>query len=78
MKVSAVKSLSIDIGHEIREQKKLLDDMDNDFDRTGGFLNATVDRVGRMLKAGYNRYIFYLILFSLFVFFCIWVIVRFR
>ncbi|XP_067118392.1 BET1 homolog [Centruroides vittatus] len=77
-KISTLKSLSIDIGQEVRTQNKLLGDMDNDFDSTGGFLSSTVGRVLKLSKAGHNRYILYLILFSFFVFFMIYLIMKFR
>uniref|UniRef100_T1IH28 BET1 homolog n=1 Tax=Strigamia maritima TaxID=126957 RepID=T1IH28_STRMM len=77
-KITALKSLSIDIGNEVRTQNQMLSDMDNDFDTGSGFLNSTMGRLHRMTKAGHNRYILYLILFSLFVFFIIYILMKFR
>ncbi|XP_063098732.1 BET1 homolog isoform X2 [Cavia porcellus] len=37
-KVTAIKSLSIEIGHEVKNQNKLLAEMDSQFDSTTGFL----------------------------------------
>ncbi|TKC39596.1 hypothetical protein EI555_016354 [Monodon monoceros] len=37
-KVTAIKSLSIEIGHEVKHQNKLLAEMDSQFDSTTGFL----------------------------------------
>ncbi|XP_011810469.1 PREDICTED: BET1 homolog isoform X3 [Colobus angolensis palliatus] len=37
-KVTAIKSLSIEIGHEVKTQNKLLSEMDSQFDSTTGFL----------------------------------------
>nr|XP_048292800.1 BET1 homolog isoform X3 [Myodes glareolus] len=39
-KVDAIKSLSIEIGHEVRNQNKLLSEMDSQFDSTTGFLGS--------------------------------------
>ncbi|XP_043194007.1 BET1 homolog [Amphibalanus amphitrite] len=77
-KVSALKSLTIDIGHEVRYQNKMLNEMDDEFDSTGGLLGNSMKRVMRMARSGHNRYLFYLFLFSLFVFLVIWLIIRSR
>ncbi|RWS16266.1 BET1-like protein [Dinothrombium tinctorium] len=77
-KVGALKNLTIDMGEEIREQNKYLKEMDNDFDSTQGLLSSSFNRVKRLAMAGHNKYILYLILFSLFVFFVIYVLIRFR
>ncbi|KAF5272085.1 hypothetical protein FQA39_LY01168 [Lamprigera yunnana] len=37
-KIHVLKSLSIDIGNEVKFQDKLLREVDDDMDRTGGFL----------------------------------------
>lgn len=77
-KIGALKSLSIDIGNEVKYQDKLLRDMDNDFERTGGFLGNTINRVIRLGKGSHNYYIFYLFLFSILVFFILYIILKFR
>ncbi|XP_021098514.1 BET1 homolog isoform X3 [Heterocephalus glaber] len=40
-KVTAIKSLSIEIGHEVKNQNKLLAEVDSQFDSTTGFLAVT-------------------------------------
>jgi len=72
-KVNTLKSLSIDIGAELKYQDRLLIDMDNDFEATGGFLRNILGRVTRLSSnsGGYN--ILYLILFSLAVFFILFI-----
>ncbi|KFM68977.1 BET1-like protein, partial [Stegodyphus mimosarum] len=77
-KITALKSLSIDIGHEVRSQNQVLREMDDDFDSTSGFLSSTMGRVVKLAKAGHNRYILYLLLFSFFVFGVIYVILKFQ
>ncbi|XP_013788732.1 BET1 homolog [Limulus polyphemus] len=77
-KITALKSLSIDIGQEVRSQNGLLREMDGDFDSFGGILSSAMGRLGKLSKAGHNRYIFYLLLFSFFVFFVIYLILKFR
>ncbi|KAJ8298899.1 hypothetical protein KUTeg_022959 [Tegillarca granosa] len=77
-KVKALKSLSIDIGDEVREHNKLLGEMDNQFDSSGGLLQSSMNRLLAISKSGGHKFIFYMLLFALFVFFMCWVIVRFR
>ncbi|XP_014249330.1 BET1 homolog isoform X1 [Cimex lectularius] len=77
-KIGALKSLSIDIADEVKYQDKLLRDMDEDFDRTGGFLGNTINRVLRLSKGSHNYYILYLFLFSFFVFFILYIALKFR
>lgn len=77
-KISALKSLSIDIGNEVKYQDKLLRDVDDDMDRTGGFLGNTMNRVLRLSKGTHNYYICYLLLFSVFVFFVLYLVLKFR
>ncbi|XP_008544992.1 BET1 homolog isoform X2 [Microplitis mediator] len=77
-KIHALKTLSIDIGTEVKYQDKILRDMDDDFERTSGSLTSSVARVIRMAKAGHNYYIIYLFLFAIFVFFVLWIVLKFR
>ena len=51
---------------------------DQEFDGTGGFLGSTMKRVQAMARAGHNRYIWYLLLFCIFVFFICWLLMKFR
>lgn len=77
-KIHILKSLSIDIGNEVKYQDKLLRDVDDDMDRTGGFLGNTMNRVVRLTKGSHNYYILYLFLFSIFVFFILYIVLKFR
>lgn len=77
-KIHALKSLSIDIGQEVKYQDKVLGDLDEDFDRTGGYLGNTMNRVIRMARASHNYYIWYLFVFSIVVFFILYFVIKFR
>lgn len=77
-KISTLKSLSIDIGHEVKYQDRILRDMDEDFDRTRGFLGNTMNRVLRLSKGKHNYYILYLFIFSIIVFFVLYIVLKFR
>ncbi|KAK3795979.1 hypothetical protein RRG08_042972 [Elysia crispata] len=77
-KVKALKSLSIDIGFEVKEQNKMLTKMDDDFESSGGLLGKTMGRLKAITNAGHWKLWLYIALFALFVFFMCWVIIRFR
>ena len=77
-KIGALKSLTIDIGNEVRYQDKLLSGIDDDMERTGGFLSNTMSRVVRLGKNGHQKYMCYMILFVLLVFFILYVTLKFR
>ncbi|KAM7435858.1 protein transport protein bet1 [Porites harrisoni] len=77
-KVQALKSLTIDIGHEVKYQNKMLSEMDTDFDSGGSLLSATMGRLTALTKKGHHRVMLYLILFCLFVFFVAWYIIKRR
>jgi len=51
---------------------------DDDFERTGGFLGNTMNRVLRLAKGSHNYYILYIFLFSIVVFFILWLTIKFR
>lgn len=77
-KIGALKSLTIDIGNEVRFQDKLLRGIDDDMDRTGGFLGNTMARVVRLGRNGHQKYLCYMFLFVLFVFFLLYVTLKLR
>ena len=77
-KVRMLKSISVDIGNEVRYQDKVLREMDDDFDRTGGFLSNTINRVVRLGKGRHNYYILYLLVFTIIVFFVLYLVIKFR
>lgn len=78
-KIGALKSLTIDIGNEVRYQDKLLRGIDDDMDRTGGFLGNTMTRVVRLAKQGGNsKQMCYMFLFVLFVFLILWITLKFK
>ncbi|ALC45162.1 Bet1 [Drosophila busckii] len=78
-KIGALKSLTIDIGNEVRYQDKLLRGIDDDMDRTSGFLGNTMTRVVRLAKQGGGpKQMCYMFLFVLFVFVLLWVTLKFK
>nr|XP_037847042.1 BET1 homolog [Chlorocebus sabaeus] len=44
-KVTVIKYVSIEIGHEVKTQNKLLAEMDSQFDSTTGFLGKTMGKL---------------------------------
>lgn len=77
-KVQALKSLSIEIGDEVKYQNNMLNDMHSEFDNTGSFLSSTMVRLTELSKKGHHKVICYLLLFCLFVFCVTWFVLRFR
>ncbi|KAK6038484.1 SNARE domain protein [Cooperia oncophora] len=51
-KVAALKKVTISIGEDVREQNRLLNSMDDDFDASKGLLSSTMRRLGIVSKAG--------------------------
>lgn len=77
-KVQALKSLTIDIGNEVKYQNKMLKEMDTDFDSGGSLLSSTMNRLTALTKKGHHRVMLYLIVFCLLVFFVTWYIIKRR
>lgn len=77
-KISTLKHMSIEIGNEVRLQDQILRGLDDDVDRSSGFLGKTMGRVLKLGKGNHNYYIFYLFLFSIFVFFLLYIVLKFR
>ena len=76
-RITALRSLTIDIGNEVREHNRLAREMDDALDKTYGFLGNTLNKVLRLSKGRHNYYICYLCLFAVFVFFVLYVIIKF-
>uniref|UniRef100_A0A8D0GAU5 BET1 homolog n=1 Tax=Sphenodon punctatus TaxID=8508 RepID=A0A8D0GAU5_SPHPU len=77
-KVTAIKSLTIEIGTEVKHQNKILSEMDTDFDTTGGFIGATMGRLKTLSRGSQTKLFCYMMLFALFVFFVIYWIIKLR
>ncbi|NXI35291.1 BET1 protein, partial [Galbula dea] len=77
-KVSAIKSLTIEIQTEVKNQNKMLAEMDTDFDSAGGLLAATMGRLRTLSRGSQTKLLCYMMLFSLFVFFVIYWIIKLR
>ncbi|XP_078285179.1 BET1 homolog [Rhinoraja longicauda] len=77
-KVTALKSLSIDIGTEVKYHNKVLDEMDSGFESTGGLLGATMGRLKHLSRGNQTKVLCYLMLFALFVFFVLYWVIKLR
>lgn len=75
-KISALKSLSIDIGMEVREQNRLLKDLDDGFDSTHSIFSNTIGKIAKLAKSHQKYFIYYLLLFCIFVFLVLWFYIR--
>lgn len=65
------------LGNEVRYQDLILNDLDDDMSRTGGFMQNTIGRVVRLSKHK-RGYTCYMLLFSLLVFGILYVVLKFR
>ncbi|KRZ56830.1 DNA methyltransferase 1-associated protein 1 [Trichinella nativa] len=63
-KVSKLKTLTIDIGDEVRRQNKDLSNLDDHFEANRNVLESTMRRLGIISRSGSNRFLCYLILFA--------------
>ncbi|KAG8443134.1 hypothetical protein GDO86_011808 [Hymenochirus boettgeri] len=59
-KATALKSLSIDIGNEVKYHNKILGEWDSDFDSTGGLLGATMGRLKILSRGSQTKLICYM------------------
>jgi blocked-early-in-transport protein 1 len=75
-KVNLLKQLSIDIGVEVKEQNKMLDEMDVDFESTQGFMKKTLGGMTQMLNTGGSKHMCYLVLFIFALFILVYWLVR--
>ncbi|XP_075067897.1 BET1 homolog [Mixophyes fleayi] len=78
VKASALKSLSIDIGAEVKYHNKFLGELDTDFDSTGGFLGSTMGRLKVLSRGSQAKLLLYMMAFAFFVFFVIYWFVKLR
>ncbi|OQV17666.1 putative BET1-like protein [Hypsibius exemplaris] len=77
-KISQLKSLTIDIGNEVRSQNRLIGEMDTDFDTSSGFLGGAMARLQKIQRAGYGSVTWKLLGFALVVCVLLYFIIRFK
>lgn len=65
------------VGNEVRYQDKIINDLDDDMGRTGGFMQNTIGRVVRLSKHK-KGYTCYMLLFALLVFLILYVVLKLR
>ena len=65
--VSLLKSLTIDIGNEVREQNDLLDNMDNNFSNTGDLMGLSIRKISEMMGSTSSKHMLILAGFVVFV-----------
>lgn len=77
-KIKTLRTLSIDIGEEVRTQNQDLGGMGDDFDTTGSLLGSSMKRLKAMGNAGHNRWMLYIVIFIIVLFFLLYYIIRLR
>ena len=76
-RVEALKSLTIEIGNEVREHNKFLDSLSSDLEGSRGILGAAMNKLGFISRKGYKHSnMCYLLMFCFLVFFIMWLISR--
>ncbi|VEL35869.1 unnamed protein product [Protopolystoma xenopodis] len=78
-KVASLRSLSLHIGDEVREQNIFLGSMTDAFERSEGLLRSTMSRLGGLRRHGAllsTGLYCYIILFVLFFFLVCWVLIK--
>jgi len=75
-KGSTLKRVTIAIGDDVREQNRLLTEMDSGFDMSKGMLGTTMRRLGLVSRSGGRNVLCYLVLFAFFIFLAIYMIVK--
>jgi blocked-early-in-transport protein 1 len=76
-KASQLKQITISLGNELKESNKILSGLDDDMEKTRGFLGSTIGRVLRIGRSGGTCKIYTtLVLFCFFVFFVLYVIIK--
>ena len=75
-KTARLKQITISLGAEIKDSNKYINGLDKDFENSKGFLQTTINRVGRLSKSGNCKLYFYLIIFCLFVFLVLYAVIK--
>ncbi len=75
-KTSRLKQITIMLGNELKDSNKFLNGLDTDFDKSKSFFESTIGRVGRLAKNGSWKMYLYLLLFSFFVFFVLYIVIK--
>lgn len=70
--VSQLKELTIQINGHLKEDNKLLGELDGSFDSTSGLLGGVTKRLGLLSKNGGGNNLCFLAAFVFFVFLLLW------
>jgi hypothetical protein len=75
-KVDLLHQLTIDINLETSSQLKLLNDLDDEFDKTGSALSGTMRKLNKMIQTGGGSQVCYLALFVFLLFLFMYLFLR--
>ena len=76
-KTSKLKQITISLGNEIRDSNKYIKGLDDDFDKSKNYMDSAMKGIYKLSKNPNCKLYFYLILFSLFVFFVLYLLIKF-
>lgn len=77
-KTSRLKQIAIKIGDEARFQNEMLSKMDDDFNKTDGFLGSTMLKLKKITGGGYGKMWCTLFLWIMGLSFFMYLILRFK
>jgi len=75
-KVNILKQLSIDIGVEVKEQNRMLNDMEVDFESTQGLMKKTLTNLTHLINSGGSKHMCYLVAFIFAIFMLVYWLVK--
>jgi hypothetical protein len=67
-----LKSMTIDINSEVKNQNKMLDGMGGTFGSATDLFKSTINKLGVMVTSGSSKHMYYLIAFVVFIFFILY------
>lgn len=75
-KVGILKQLSIDIGIEVKEQNRMLENVDHDMAHSQSLMGKTLASLQTMINTGGSKHMCYLVLFIFAIFLLVYLLVR--
>lgn len=75
-KTSRLKDISINLGNEIKDSNKYINGLNDDFDKNNTFIKKLIGNLDKLPRYSDCKLYFYTILFALFVFICLYFIIK--
>ncbi|OAO15039.1 hypothetical protein AV274_3255 [Blastocystis sp. ATCC 50177/Nand II] len=75
-RVSALKTLAVDIGNEVKSQNRFLDEMDHSMTGLTGMFSTTMNKIGEAMSFSNGSGLCVLVVFMVAVFIFLWRVLR--